>query len=184
MKRAEVNDPVAIYQMGLMRHAEGDYDGALEYWTKAAELGDIRAHYLLSIMYGKGEGVEKDKKKGLYHLEQAAIGGDPYARYDLGCVEEENGRNDRAIKHWIIAANLGQDGSLDALKEGFKSGLVTKEDYAVALRGHQAAVDATKSPQRDEAEAALQALQNLDSSAFSRRLQKCVRIFFEGSRIG
>jgi hypothetical protein len=51
------------------------------------------------------------------------------------------------IKHWIIAANQGDDDSMDVLKESFQSGLVTKEDYAVALRGYQAAVDATKSPQ-------------------------------------
>jgi len=31
---------------------------------------------------------------------------------------------------------------------------VSKEDYAAALRAHQAAVDETKTPQRDEAEAA------------------------------
>jgi hypothetical protein len=30
-------------------------------------------------------------------------------------------------------------------------GVVSKEDYAAALRGHQAAVDATKSEQRDAA---------------------------------
>jgi hypothetical protein len=29
-------------------------------------------------------------------------------------------------------------------------GVVSKEDYAAALRGHQAAVDATKSKQREE----------------------------------
>jgi hypothetical protein len=31
---------------------------------------------------------------------------------------------------------------------------VSKDDYAAALRGHQAAVDATKSEQREEAYAA------------------------------
>jgi hypothetical protein len=52
---------------------------------------------------------------------------------------------DRAVKHWIIAAALGDDGSLlDALKEGYKWGLIKKEDFAAALRAHQAAVDATK----------------------------------------
>jgi DNA-binding GntR family transcriptional regulator len=34
----------------------------------------------------------------------------------------------------------------------FVDGIVSKEDYAAALRGHQAAVDATKSKQRDAAE--------------------------------
>jgi TPR repeat protein len=142
--------------MGMRRYNEGDYMNAFEYWTKAAELSSFKAHYNLSVMYQHGHGVEKDKKKQVYHLEQAAIGGHPDARNDLGCVELENGRLDRAVKHWIIAANFGHDDALDSLKEGFKRELVSKEDFATALRGHQAAVDATKSPQRDEAEAALQ----------------------------
>jgi hypothetical protein len=35
---------------------------------------------------------------------------------------------------------------------GFIDGFVSKEDYAAALRGHQAALDATKSVQRKAAE--------------------------------
>jgi len=108
-------------------------------------------------MYRTGLGVEKDKKKEVYHSEQAAIGGDIIARYNLGCVEEEHGRMDRAVKHWIINAKLGDDNALEVLKNKyragcFQGGLVSKEDFAAALRAHQAAVDATKSPQRVAAE--------------------------------
>ena len=60
------------------------------------------------------------------------------------------------MKHWIIAANLGNDMSMEILKKGFKKGMVSKEDFAAALRAHQAAVDATKSPQREKGEAAKQ----------------------------
>ena len=67
--------------------------------------------------------------------------------------EGRNGRIDRAVKHWIIAANLGHDGSIRELKNCYMNGYVSKEDFATALRAHQAAVDATKSPQRDAAEA-------------------------------
>lgn len=90
-------------------------------------------------------------QKSVYHLEEAAIGGHPIARYNLGCVEIENGRFDRAMKHFIIAANLGYDKALDRAKQGFVDGIVNKDDYAAALRGHQAAVDAAKSEQRDAA---------------------------------
>ncbi len=86
-------------------------------------------------------------------MEEAAISGYSDARHNLGCVEWENHRFDRAVKHWIIAANLGHDDSLDVLKQGYKAGVVSKLDYAAALRAHQAAVDATKSPQREAAEA-------------------------------
>ena len=58
---------------------------------------------------------------------------------------------DRAVKHLIISANLGCDEAIQKLKEYYKYGKVSKEDFAAALRGHHAAVDATKSPQRSEA---------------------------------
>ena len=102
-------------------------------------------------MYQKGQGVEKDLKKALYHLEEAAIGGHPYARYNLGHFEEETGGYERAVKHYIIGANLGDDDSMQQLKEVYKDELVSEEDFASVLRAHHAAVDAMKSQQRDEA---------------------------------
>jgi hypothetical protein len=40
---------------------------------------------------------------------------------------------------------------MQQLKECYVDGHVSKEDFAAALRAHQAAVDATKSPQREVA---------------------------------
>jgi len=85
-------------------------------------------------------------------LEEAAIGGHPSARYNLGLQEIENRRIYRAMKHFIIAAKQGENDSLRAVKTYFAHGLVNKEDYDAALRGHQASVDATKSQPRDLAE--------------------------------
>ena len=110
MKRVEANNPVAIRKMGVTHWKERDYDGAFKYMSKAAELGDVNAHYNLSVLYSRGHavGVEKDemKMKEVYHLEEAAIAGHPDARYDLGIYEWNQDRHDRAVKHWIIAANL------------------------------------------------------------------------------
>jgi hypothetical protein len=154
MKRIkENNDPVAMRSVGKQHDKEGDYGKALQYYPKAAELGDVDAHASLGTLYYEGLGVEKDTKKAVYHWEQAAIGGHPQARGLLAFYETENGRIDRAAKHFIIAANLGCDSSLEAVKEFFAQGIVSKEDYAAALRTHQAAVDATKSAERDKAEA-------------------------------
>jgi hypothetical protein len=152
MKRIEANDPVAMCQQGEKYYNKGDYCSAIEYFTKAAKLGDALAHCKLAGCYGWGEGVEKDKKKQLYHLEEAAIGGHPMARYNLGCIEGENGKIERAVKHWIIAANQGCDDSIKELRGEYAEGRISKEDFAAALRAHQAAVDATKSPQREAAE--------------------------------
>ena len=162
MKRVKANDPVAIRQEGVMRYNKGEYIKA--YYTKAAELGDAEAHYQLSILYQSGKGVEKDEGKKIYHLEEAAIAGHPFARYVLGVCEwrrfrVENNRNDeRAVKHWIIAARQGDGNSIKELMKIFKHGqkydfeYISKEDLAAALRAHKTVVDATKSPQRDTAE--------------------------------
>jgi len=154
MKRIKKhNDPVAMAHMGTKHHHNGEYDKALPYYTKAAELGDPAANFCLGGMYYKGNGVEKDEKKAIHRLEQAAIGGHPDARYLLADYELRNGRPDRAVNHFIIAANLGSDLALKAVKDLFVKGIVSKEEYAAALRGHQAAVDATKSAEREKAEA-------------------------------
>jgi len=152
-KRIKKNDPVAMTEMGKRHCHEGDYGKALEYYTKAAELGHVAAHFCLGNVYYQGLGVEKDEKKALPHLEQGAIGGHPDARGILAVHEMKNGRMERAAKHFIIAANLGDDPSLKLIKELFVKGIVSKEDYAAALRGHQAAVNETKSTEREEGEA-------------------------------
>jgi DNA-binding FadR family transcriptional regulator len=59
----------------------------------------------------------------------------------------EGGIEQRSIR-------LGDDKALGTVKKGFMKGLVSKEEYAAALREHQAVVDATKSQQREEAEKA------------------------------
>ena len=133
MKRIKKNCPAAMCHMGKKRCNEGDYDTGLHYLRKAAELGDAEAHYSLSVRYREGDAVEKDEKKEIYHLEEAAIGGHPGARHNLGCNEADNGRYERAEKHFIIAANLGYHDSLKALRKLYANGHASKEDYASAL---------------------------------------------------
>ena len=58
------------------------------------------------------------------------------------------------MKHFIIAASLGCDMSLATLQNLYKHGRVKKEDLAAAYRAHHAAVEATKSSQREEAKGA------------------------------
>ena len=153
MERVKKNDPVAMTDMGKLDYNKGDYDKALEYYTKPAELGHVEAHCCLGTLYFKGDGVDKDEKKAVYHYEQAAIGGHPQPRVVLAILEKKNDRPDRAAKHFIIAANLGCHVSLQQVKDFFVQGIVSKDEYAAALRGHQAAVNETKSAEREKGEA-------------------------------
>ena len=67
---------------------------------------------------------------------------------------------------------MGHDESLEVLKNAYRAGLVSKEDFAAALRAHQAAIDATKSPLREKAKMLIamgmsKNLKNQDRMAFS-----------------
>jgi len=74
-KRIKKNDPSAMRFRGRNCIDEGDYESALKYFTKASKLGNVEAHYNLSVMHRDGIGVEEDEEKAIYHLEEAAIAG-------------------------------------------------------------------------------------------------------------
>ena len=98
--------------------------------------------------------MDVDKKKARHYYELAAMNGDMNARHNLGCMEGQAGNDHRAHKHFIIAAKAGYKKSLDYVKEGFVDGIVTKEEYANALRAYHSLQKLMKSDMRDKAMAA------------------------------
>ena len=58
----------------------------------------------------------------------------------------------------MIAANSGCHKSLKSVGEGYKEGLVTKDEYAKTLRACKDSIDEMKSEQRIKAEAKLKRL--------------------------
>ena len=79
------------------------------------------------------------------------MSGQVNARFNLGCAEGVAGNDDLALQHWMIAAKMGHQNALNAVKGLFTRGYATKADYAAALRGYQSAVAEMRSPDRDEA---------------------------------
>ena len=69
----------------------------------------------------------------------------------LGFVESKNKNYDLAVQHWMIAAKMGHEKSLNNIKSMFKEGHATKAQYAEALLGYRDASEEMKSPQREEA---------------------------------
>ena len=122
-------------------------------YLKAGELGCAMAYLNLGNSHFHGNGVEIDKKKAKYYFELAAMGGKVNARYCLGYMETQTGNHHRAIKHFLISARAGDKDSLDAVKSGFRSGIVTKGEYEWSLRAYHNRQLAMKSDARDKAAA-------------------------------
>ena len=126
---------------------------ANELYLKAGELGCAEAYHNLGNSYDNGRGVEIDEKKAKHYWELAAMGGCVFARHNLGCAEEEAGNNQRAMKHFLISARVGDKDSLDKVTSGFRSGIITKDEYEEALRTYHNSQLEMKSEARDEATA-------------------------------
>ena len=73
------------------------------------------------------------------------------SRHNLGICDGSKGDCDRAVRHFLISAKMGDKDSLEIIKKVFMEGFATKEQYGQALRGYQDAVKEMKSPERDEA---------------------------------
>ena len=170
MKLIEKGDSVALnwlagcYDQGTMGMPQ-DRAKAKELYLKAGELGFAPAYYNLGLAYDKGHGVEIDMKKAKHYYELAAINGNMngylLARNNLGCVEEDAGNQQRAHKHFMIGAMAGHKRALAAVKEGFMEGLVTKDEYANALRAYHKSQDDIKSDARDRARAIREQMMNM-----------------------
>jgi len=157
-KRAEMNDPIAICDLGCY-YKEGscglpqNMDKAFDLWHQAGELGYASAYYNIGCAHTFGRGVDRDEKKAMYYWGLAAMIGDVNARFNLGYGEVQAGNMDRALKHYMIAVKDGCADSLENIKKMYEYGDATKDDYAKALQSYQAYIDEIKSKQRDEAAA-------------------------------
>ena len=145
-----------MYSLGCFYHASShglpqDYTKALELWHRAAELGYAAAYTNIGVFYNCGIGVEIDEKKANHCWELAAIQGSVMARYNLGNNERKAGNFDRAVKHYMIAAQDGKADSLKKIEQFYLNGHATKNVYTAALRSYQEYLIEIKSRQRDEA---------------------------------
>ena len=153
-KRMEIGDTYAFFRMGCY-HSNGLYGvpqnsaKAMKFWRKAGKFG----YTDIGLAYDTGEGVERDEKIASHYYELAAIEGYVDARYNLGADEYHAGNYDRALKHYMIAVRGGDTSSVKAIQQLYMDGHVAKDDYANALRSHQAYINEIKSDQRDEAAA-------------------------------
>jgi len=141
-------------QYGLQR----DEARAMGLLREAANLGSVKAHYQLGLVYAHGErGLRTNMVNAEYHWEIAAKAGHPSARFNLGVVEARKRNYDRALKHFIIAAKMGEASSLKGIQALYKDGRATKDDYFRALVEYQQAVQEAKSNQREKFKALIRA---------------------------
>ncbi len=142
---AALGIPNAQYNVGLA-YAEGravtqDFSKAAEFYTKAAEQGNVNAEYNLGTLYLNGRGVQRDPAAATKWFQKAAEQGDMNAAHCLGDVLYDN-KNFTEARNWYEkAANAGIADAEFGLGLMYDLGNGVPVDRAAALRWYGKAAE-------------------------------------------
>lgn len=107
LKAAMGGHPAAQNTIGSFYGIEKDYEKALQWYYKAAEVGDANALCNIGIYHLFGYGIEKDEKTAVEWFMKAAVKGQAVARYNLAyCYLSGLGvtQNFKAAEQWFLKA--------------------------------------------------------------------------------
>ena len=124
---------------------EQDGTKAIEWYTKAADLGSLDAMYNLGYMYYIGWGVEQDGTKAVEWFTKAADLGNSDAMYNLGLMYdngwgvEQDGT--KAVEWYTKAADLGDSDAMYCLGYMYDNGGGVEQDGTKAIEWYTKAAD-------------------------------------------
>jgi TPR repeat protein len=97
----------AMYEEGLAKFKEGDYDSSFALWMQAAEEGSADAAAKVARSYNYGQGTDVDYVKSAEWYEKAAQMGNAEAMYEIGeCYSKGKGvpKDDVKAFQWMQKA--------------------------------------------------------------------------------
>ena len=183
--------PEGTLKDGLAALRGHDYARAHTLMQALSKAGDPRATFYLSLIYGKGLGVEPDQAKSLFYLKQAAEAGDPLAQYNLGNQYNRDGplgfHPGLAASWWKKAANQGLALAQHNLGSLYALGRGVDQDFERARYWFEKARD-NGSPRSAEALAALERMQRQTGTRAGQdgaaRITQVNRVWLKGQPAG
>ena len=141
LQSAEKGNSDAMYDLGNMYRSgtgtEQDHRKAFDCYSSSAEKGNIYAMTSLGNMYLGGNSVlEKNFEKSVEWYNKAALGGDPVAMFNLGCLFQSlNTQKEykKALKWYKLAADKGDGSAMYNLACMHREGLGTVQSNKEAF---------------------------------------------------
>ena len=136
-----------------------DEKKAFKELMESADLGNRDACCLIARSYFEGDCVKPDMNLAKYWYQIAAVRGCSASRVELAYFDLKEKDPESAVRHLMISCRQGSDDALELLGSLYRRGLkrkypiVTKDQYAEALRSHKKFSDSLKSEGRVAAEA-------------------------------
>lgn len=123
----------------------------IKWMRRAAEAGSSGAANALGMFCLKGDGMSQDIGAALEWYQKAAELGRVQAFGMIGLLLKQMGVMDEAILNFRKAAICGVSDNIifDELRDDFRKGYITKDEYAFTLRENQRTANEMKSESRD-----------------------------------
>ncbi len=126
-KAAEAGYAPAMVRLGYKLDKAEKNEEAIEWFKKAATLGDAEAQFELARMYAYGEGIKKDNKKALNLFTQSAKQNHVRAIHVLALAYEEGGLELRVdyelAQYWLRhGQKINDDWSIKRLAQAYRKG--------------------------------------------------------------
>ena len=132
-----------VYDNGF--GVEQDGTKAVEWYTKAADLGHSEAMYCLGYEYYIGFGVEQDGTKAVEWYTKAADLGHSGAMYNLGNMYDNGGvveqDSTKAVEWYTKAADLDYSEAMYCLGNMYDNGFGVEQDSTKAIEWYTKAAD-------------------------------------------
>lgn len=148
---AEVGEAIACFDIGTQYFSgkqafTKDESKAVEWFTKAAELGHAKAQNVLATCYANNRGVELDQEKAIFWWYEAAGQGEAEAQLSLG-VLYANGvgveaDEKKAFLYFTKAAEQGHPTAIEWVAECYNAGFAVEKDERKAQELFMEAADA------------------------------------------
>jgi TPR repeat protein len=119
-----------------------DYETALDWYKRAAEMGNASAMRNVGLLYETGQGTAKDLTQAAAWYKRAAEKGQPNAAYDLAYLYETGRgveRDYNAAAEWYKKAAAAKNPeAMNRLGYFYENGWGVPQDYAEAMKWYQA----------------------------------------------
>ncbi len=79
-------DSASLNASASLAYKDGDYRRACDFWLRSAQQNNAQACYNLSLMYGRGQGVQKNHVQAAYYMEKALEYGSAAAVKQIDCL--------------------------------------------------------------------------------------------------
>lgn len=120
--------------VGFWGATEHDYDAAMKWFKKAAELGSTEAMCKIALMYNNGDGMTRNTDSALYWYKLAADAGSVDAVFSVARSYENNYHDyEKAFEWYTKAYEMGDDYAASFIGYLYYDGDGVEQDYSKAL---------------------------------------------------